>query len=65
MAAIDAGKFVIIDELSNGEWRHKIWTLRGAKKGQVDYMSFVNDAEQLTASYDYDASVPQWEWDVQ
>ena len=64
LAAIDAGKFVVIDEPNQGVWSHTEWLLELAIRGEQDYIKFVNGSSTLFATRDNTADEPTWQWDT-
>lgn len=65
LAAVEAGKYVVIDEPNLGVWEHTMWLLRRAYQGQVSHLYFQSGDLDLIASYDHDETEPKWEWEVQ
>ena len=64
LAAVDAGKFVVIDEPNQGVWNHTEWLLESASRGAQDYIKFVNGSSTLTATKDNTLDEPTWQWDT-
>ena len=64
LEAIDAGKYVVIDQPNLGVWEHTFWLLQRANRGAQDYIKFVNGSSTLIATRDNTADEPTWEWDT-
>ena len=64
LAAIGAGKFVVVDEPNQGVWNHVEWLLENAGRGAQDYIKFTNGSNTLIATRDNTAEEPSWEWDT-
>lgn len=62
--AINAGKFVVIDQPNVGAWYHTEWLLEHAGRGAQDYVVFVNGQNTLIATRDNTAEEPAWQWTV-
>lgn len=62
LAAINDGKYVVIDEPNRGVWAHIMWKLDYASQGQTNYLYFVANEGMLIAEYDHTAATPAWVW---
>lgn len=62
--AINAGKYVVIDQPNIGAWEHTEWLLEYAHRGEHDYIKFVNGSSALIATRDNTADEPTWEWNT-
>lgn len=65
LAAIGAGKFVVIDEPNQGVWDHTEWLLELAQRGAQDYIKFINGSRTLIATRDNTADEPTWQWNTE
>lgn len=63
LAAIDAGKFVVIDEPNQGVWEHTFWLLQRASRGPYDHIYFEWKDRILVAERNNNAETPVWTWD--
>jgi len=63
LAAINAGKFVVIDYPNQGVWEHTEWLLELAQHGAQDYIKFTCGSNTLIATRDNTAEEPAWQWD--
>lgn len=64
LAAIDAGKFVVIDQPNLGVWEHTEWLFEYANRGAQDYIKFVNGSSTLIATRNNTVADPVWQWDT-
>ena len=65
LAAIDAGKFVVIDQADLAlPGNHTEWLLEYTIRGEQDYIKFVNGSSTLFATRDNTADEPTWQWDT-
>ncbi len=64
LVAINAGKFVVIDEPNQGVWSHVEWLLEYANRGAQDYIKFVYGPNTLIAARDNTAAEPTWQWNT-
>lgn len=62
LAAIDAGKFVVIDEPNQGVWEHTFWLLQRASRGSYDHIYFEWKDRILVAVGDNTVETPVWTW---
>ena len=62
--AINAGKYVVIDQPNLGVWEHTEWLLEYASRGAHDYIKFVNGSNTLVAARDNTEEEPAWQWNT-
>lgn len=62
LAAIGAGKFVVIDEPNQGVWEHTFWLLQRASQGSYDHIYFECKDRILVAVGDNTVETPVWTW---
>jgi hypothetical protein len=65
LAAIYAGKFVVIDHPNQGVWSHTEWLLELAQRGAQDYIKFTYGSNTLIATRDNTADEPTWQWNTE
>lgn len=60
--AINAGKYVVIDQPNLGVWEHTFWLLQRANRGPQDHIYFEWKDRILVAERDNTAETPTWTW---
>lgn len=65
LAAIDAGKFVVIDQPNIAlPGNHTEWLLEYSSRGAQDTIKFINGSNTLIAARDNTAEEPLWQWET-
>ena len=60
--AINAGKYVVIDEPNLGVWEHTLWLLQRASQGPYNHIYFEWKDRILVAERNNTAETPVWTW---